>query len=300
MSNEPVVELLGVGKRYGRVAALGHVDLAVRRGEVVAVLGPNGAGKTTAISLMLGLRRPTSGTVRVFGLDPRSVEARARCGAMLQESGLPDLLTVAELVRLFRSYYPRPVPAAAAIALAGLEEAANRRFGALSGGQRQRLFLALAACGDPELLFLDEPTVAMDVEGRRLFFRAIRECAERGRTVVLTTHHLEEADQLASRVVVIDRGAVIADDTPAAIRARVPGKRVSLRLRAPLPAAAFAGLPVSGLRVEPDRAEFLTAEPAPVLWELHARHADIADLEVVGADLEAAFFQLTGGHGHAA
>jgi ABC-2 type transport system ATP-binding protein len=300
MSNEPAVELLGVRKRYGHVEALEHVDLAVRQGEIVAVLGPNGAGKTTAISLMLGLRRPTAGTVRLFGLDPRTAEARCRCGAMLQESGLPELLTVAELVRLFSSYYPRPLPAATAIALAGLQEAAGRRFGDLSGGLRQRLYLALAVCGDPDLLFLDEPTVAMDVEGRRLFLDTIRDRAARGGTVVLTTHHLEEADQLASRVVVIDRGRVIADDAPAAIRARVPGRRVSLRLRSPLAADAFAGLPVSSLRLRPGRADFLTADPTAVLWGLHDRRADIADLEVVGADLEEAFVQLTGGNGHAA
>jgi ABC-2 type transport system ATP-binding protein len=300
MTNEAVVELLGVRKSYGSVEALRDVDLAVRRGEIVAVLGPNGAGKTTAISLMLGLRRPTAGTVRVFGQEPRSAAARCRSGAMLQESGLPDLLTVAELVRLFRSYYPRPLPAATAIGLAGLEPLAGRRFGDLSGGQRQRLFFALAMCGDPELLFLDEPTVAMDVEGRRLFHEAIRDWAARGRTVLLTTHYLEEADQLAGRLVVIDRGTVIADDTPAAIRSRVAGRRVSLRLRSPLAAGAFAGLPVSGLRQGPDRADFLTGDPAAVLWALHARQADIADLEVVGADLQEAFLQLTGGNGHAA
>jgi ABC-2 type transport system ATP-binding protein len=299
MSNEPAVELAGVRKTYGDVVALDRVDLAVRRGEIVAVLGPNGAGKTTAISLMLGLRRPTAGTVRVFGLDPRDPAARSRCGAMLQESGLPDLLTVAELERLFRAYYPRPLPDGAAVVLAGLDAVARRRFGDLSGGQRQRLFLALALCGDPDVLFLDEPTVAMDVEGRRLFLEAVRGWASRGRTVVLTTHHLEEADQLADRVVVIDRGVVVVDATPAALRARVPGKRVTLRLRSPLPADAFAGLPVSGLRQEDGRADFLTADPACVLWGLYARQADVADLEVVGADLEEAFVQLTGGSTHA-
>src|SRR5436190_2722992 len=197
MTREPAVELIGVRKRYGAVEALRGVDLAVPRGQIVAVLGPNGAGKTTAIQLMLGLRRPSAGTVHLFGLDPRRGEARGRCGAMLQDSGLPDLLRVSELVRLFRSYYPRPLPAHRAIELAGLEGIVHRRFGDLSGGQRQRLFFALAMSGDPDVLFLDEPTVAMDVEGRRLFMDAIRGWARRGKTVILTTHHLDEADQLA-------------------------------------------------------------------------------------------------------
>ena len=298
MNRDVAVELRGVHKRYGQVEALRNVDLTVPAGQVVAVLGPNGAGKTTAVELMLGLRRPTSGTVRLFGGDPRAAGVRARRGAMLQESGLPELLTIAELVRLFRAYYPRPLPAAEAIALAGLEESAGRRFGDLSGGQRQRLFFALAVCGDPEMLFLDEPSVAMDVEGRRLFIRAIGEWAGRGRTVLLTTHHLEEADLMADRVVVIDRGVVIADDSPDGIRARVPGRRVTLRLRAPLPAGAFASLPVSSLRHEDHRASFLTPDAPGVLFALRARQAEIVDLEVVGADLEEAFLQLTGGNGH--
>src|SRR2546430_9118842 len=192
---------------------------------------------------------------------------------MLQESGLPELLTIAELGRLFRASSPRPLPAADAMALAGLEGSAGRRFGDLSGGQRQRVFFALAVCGDPEMLFLDEPTVAMDVEGRRLFIRAIGEWAGRGRTVLLTTHHLEEADLMADRVVVIDRGVVIADDSPDGIRARVPGRRGPPRPPAPLPPGAVASPPVSPPPPQDPRARLLTPHPPGVLVAPRARPA---------------------------
>src|SRR5207253_11133648 len=184
-------------------------------GEVVAMLGPNGAGKTTSISLLLGLRKPTSGKALLFGLEPTHLLARSRVGVMLQESGVPQMLKVREIVDLFRSYYPKPLPRDRAIAMAGLEEKTNALVKELSGGQRQRLYFALAVCGDPQVLFLDEPTVGMDVEGRRRFLEEIGALATKGRTVVLTTHYLEEADQLARRVIVIDHGRVIADSTHA-------------------------------------------------------------------------------------
>src|SRR6266542_5092083 len=226
---ETVVQLAGVRKRYGRVEALRGVDLTVPAGEVVAVLGPNGAGKTTAISLMIGLRKPTEGTARLFGRPPTDRRARSRCGVMLQESGVPQVLRVGELIDLFRSYYPSPLPAAEAVRLAGLEEKVDAQARDLSGGQRQRLYFALAVCGDPEALFLDEPTVGMDVETRRVFLDTIKQFARAGKTIVLTTHYLEEADELAERIVVIDHGLVIADAPPATIKARVAGKRVSFR-----------------------------------------------------------------------
>src|ERR1051326_680226 len=200
----PVVELANATKRYGALLAIDDVSLAIGTGEVVAMLGPNGAGKTTSINLMLGLRSPTSGTARLFGMDPRDLRARSRVGVMLQESGVPGMLRVDEIVRLFCSYYPHPLPPAQAIAMAGLQEKSRTLVKDLSGGQHQRLYLALALCGDPEVLFLDEPTVGMDVEGRRRFLSEIADLGERGRTIVLTTHYLEEADQLAKRVIVID------------------------------------------------------------------------------------------------
>jgi ABC-2 type transport system ATP-binding protein len=289
-----VVELQGARKRYGPVEALRGIDLRIDPGEVVAMLGPNGAGKTTSISLMLGLRRPTAGRVRLFGLDPVDRRARSRTGAMLQESGVPSVLTVRELVDLFRAYYARPLAAARAVGLAGLEDKAHARVGQLSGGQRQRLYFALAVCGDPDVLFLDEPTVGMDVEARQAFLRSIRDLAGAERTIVLTTHYLEEADALAGRIVVVDRGLVIADGAPAEIKARVSSKRVLFRTAGTLDAAMLDGLPVTRFERSGDRVRLLSAEPEAVLRELFRRGVAVDDLQVVGADLEEAFLALTG------
>ena len=287
------VELIGVHKSYGTVEALRGVDVAIQPGQVVAMLGPNGAGKTTSINLMLGLRKPTRGQARLFGLDPGDRRARSRSGVMLQESGVPSTLTVREVIELFRTYYPTPAPIARALAMAGLEEQAGMQTGKLSGGQRQRLYYALAVCGDPELLFLDEPTVGMDVESRRAFLVSIKDFAAAGKTIVLTTHYLEEADELAQRVVVIDHGLVIADASPREIKSRVAGKRVSFTTDQPLGAEALAGLPHSALEIEELRVRLLSNEPEAVLGALFRRGVDMHDLEVVGADLEEAFLTLT-------
>lgn len=292
-SGEPAVELRAASKRYGAVTALDNVDLVVRQGEVVALLGPNGAGKTTAIEVMLGLRQPTSGTARLFGLDPRDLYARSRCGVMLQESGVPGSLTVIELVDLFRSYYPRPLNAAAVIAAAGLQEKARTRAGVLSGGQRQRLYFALAICGDPDLIFLDEPTAALDVEARHDFWTQVRAFVHEGKTVLLTTHYLEEADALADRIIVIDKGRIAADATPAALKARVAGKRVSFDLASPLSEDAFAGLPVQGLTLNALHVTLLSSAPEVVLSTLFDRGAQLVNLEVVGAGLEEAVLTVT-------
>jgi ABC-2 type transport system ATP-binding protein len=275
------------------VEALRGVDLAIRPGEVVAMLGPNGAGKTTSISLMLGLRQPTAGEARLFGLPPTDRRARSRCGVMLQESGTTAVLTVAEIVDLFRAYYPAPLPVARTIAMAGLTEQAGARVGTLSGGQRQRLYFALAICGDPEILFLDEPTVGMDVEARRAFVASIQTLAAAGKTIVFTSHYLREAEELAGRIVVIDRGTVIADASPRELKARVPGKKITVIAGRPLARADLDGLPASVMSLDGDRASLLSNEPAVVLRELFRRGVDVVDLEVSGADLEEAFLSLT-------
>ena len=285
-------QLIDATKKYGSVEALKGVSLQIELGEVVAMLGPNGAGKTTSIGLLLGLRKPTSGQALLFGLKPDDLNARSRVGVMLQESGIPTMLKVNELVDLFRSYYPKPMDRDRAIAMAGLEDKAGALVKELSGGQKQRLYFALAVCGDPEVLFLDEPTVGMDVEGRRSFIERIAEFAQMGRTVVLTTHYLEEADQLAKRVVVIDRGLVIADASPQEIKSKVAGKRVRFTSVA-LTDKDLEGLPITTSTVADRRVQLLTNQPEAVLRELFRRGIEISDLEVSGADLEDAFISLT-------
>jgi ABC-2 type transport system ATP-binding protein len=286
------VELIGARKQFGSLEAVRGVDLAIQQGEVVAMLGPNGAGKTTCINLMLGMRKPTAGQARLFGLDPSDRRARSRCGVMLQESGVIGALKVRELVDLFRSYYPHPMPAERAIALAGLQEQAGQAASKLSGGQRQRLYFALAVCGDPEVIFLDEPSVGMDVEARRAFLAGIGEFAASGKTIVLTTHYLEEADELAQRIIVIDRGLVIADASPTEIKSRVAGKRISFVSR-DVTEAVLSGLDVKSMDIKGERFRLLSNEPEAVLRELFRRGLDIRELEVAGADLEEAFISLT-------
>jgi ABC-2 type transport system ATP-binding protein len=213
---------------------------------------------------------------------------------MLQESGVALTLTVREALNLFRTYYPAPLPTAQLLALAELDAKAGTRVGTLSGGQRQRLYFALAICGNPELLFLDEPTAALDVEGRRTFWAQMRGFVQQGRTIVLTTHYLEEADTLADRVIVIDQGHLIADAPPAALKARVAGKRVSFDLAAPLDQGLFTDLPIKALELTQQHATLLTAEPELVLQRLFATGARLQNLEVVGAGLEEAILSLTG------
>ncbi|HYH44550.1 MAG TPA: ABC transporter ATP-binding protein [Thermoanaerobaculia bacterium] len=291
-----VAQLRRATRRYGKVLALDGLDLSVRAGEVVAVLGPNGAGKTTAVHLLLGLIRAHAGEARLFGLDPRSFAARSRVGAMLQISKVPETLKVREHIDLISSYYPRPLSRDAALEAAGLGAVADRLFGQLSGGQRQRLLFALAVCGNPDVLFLDEPTVGLDVEARRGLWEHIRERARAGCTVFLTTHYLEEADALAHRVVLLAGGRILAEGTPGEIKARVRGRRI--RCRTSLPLAEVAALP--GVRAARfadgpgSEVELFADEAEATVRALLARDPGLADLEVRGADLEEAFLALTG------
>jgi len=288
----PVTELRRAVKRYGAVTALAGIDFEVRPGEVVALLGPNGAGKTTAVQLLLGLARPNAGEARLFGVEPRRAEARMRTGAMLQVSKVPETLKVREHIHLVSSYYPHPLPEREVMAAAGLDGIEGRLFGKLSGGQRQRVLFALALCGDPDLMFLDEPTVGLDVEARRAFWTVIAEKARQGRSVLLTTHYLEEADALADRIVMIGRGRVIAEGSPAEIKSRVVGRKI--RCRTALPLAAIAALPgVRDVRRRDELTEVFAAEAERTVFELLSRDPSLSALEVRGADLEEAFLTLT-------
>ena len=288
----PVATFAGVSKCYGSVQALANFNLEVRGGELVALLGPNGAGKTTAIKLLLGLARPSAGKVSVFGGDPSQTETRLRVGAMLQVGRVPETLRVREHIDLFSSYYPKPLPAEEVLAIAGIEDIRDRKFGQLSGGQKQRVLFALALCGDPDLLFLDEPTVGLDVEARHLLWDQIRKLLQRGKTVLLTTHYLEEADALADRIVVINKGTLIAQGTPAEIKACTAGKRI--RCMTQLPMEVVRKIP-GAQEVREDRGALLihTAQPENVLRQLLQLDLELSEIEVTSAGLEEAFLQLT-------
>jgi ABC-2 type transport system ATP-binding protein len=287
-----VASLEGVNMNYGNIRALRGVDFQVRTGEVVALLGPNGAGKTTAVKLLLGLLQPNAGRARVFGGDPTNPENRMRTGAMLQVGRVPETLRVREHIDLFSSYYPRPMAPADVLAAVGLEKLGDRKFGDLSGGQRQRVLFALAICGDPDLLFLDEPTVGLDVEARRMLWDEIRRMVSRGKTVLLTTHYLQEADALADRVAVINQGEIIAQGTPSEIKAKTAGKRI--RCITSLGLNALRQIPgVTEVREDRDAIELHAIEAESIVRELLARDAGLSGLEVTSAGLEEAFLALT-------
>jgi len=287
-----VASLERVNKNYGSVRALAGVDFRVRAGEVVALLGPNGAGKTTAVKLLLGLLQPNAGKVRVFGGDPTNPENRMRTGAMLQVGRVPETLRVREHIDLFSSYYQKPLPSGDVLAIAGLEKLSDRKFGELSGGQKQRVLFALAICGDPDLVFLDEPTVGLDVEARRLLWDEIRQLVSRGKTVLLTTHYLQEADALADRVAVINKGEIIAEGTPAEIKSQTAGKRI--RCITSLAIGEIRQITgVTEVKEDREAVEIHTGEAEPVLRELLARDANLSGLEVASAGLEEAFLALT-------
>ncbi len=291
-TSSSIARLAGAGKRYGGLVALDGIDLDVAPGEVLALLGPNGAGKSTAIGLLLGLHQPDAGHVSLFGLPPQALAARRRIGVMLQSAALPDELRVGELLALTRSYYPDPRSVADCVALAGLDGLLDRRYRQLSGGQQRRVQFALAMCGRPRLLFLDEPTTGLDIEARQALWRAIVELAGQGCAVLLTTHYLEEAEALASRVVVIDRGRVLASGSVEQIRARVSQTRVRCQTR--LPSALVAAWPQVREAGERDGwLELVVDAPNPVLARLLADDPALDGLEVRRAGLAEAFLALT-------
>jgi ABC-2 type transport system ATP-binding protein len=287
-----VARLAGVTKNFGANRALDQIDLSVNQGEIVALLGPNGPGKSTAVKLMLGLLRPDAGSVRIFGNDPRDARNRRHTGAMLQVARVPETLRVREHIDLFSSYYPQPLPVSETMEAAGLKGIEDRMSGALSGGQKQRVLFALALCGDPDLLFLDEPTVGMDVEARRGMWAQIRALAGRGKSILLTTHYLEEADELANRIVVIHRGHAIANGRPAEIKRLTAGQVV--RCRTQLPVAAVRAFRFADeVREERAVVEIRTSNSDEILRQLILADREVCDIELKSAGLEEAFLALT-------
>jgi ABC-2 type transport system ATP-binding protein len=277
----------------GPVRAVAGVDIAIAPGQTVALLGPNGAGKSTTIEMLLGLTAPDAGRVSLFGMPPARAISAGAVGAMLQVGGLIRYLSVRELLEMMASLYPHPLGIDETIELTGIAEVADRRTNKLSGGQTQRVRAAVALISNPDLLVLDEPTVALDVEARREFWRTMRAFAARGKTIVFATHYLDEADAYADRIILMAHGKVVADGPATEIKATV-GLRT---IRATLPdvdPAVLAGLP--GVRSAERRGEAMIlncADSDLALRALLAAHADARDIEVTGAGLEEAFMHLT-------
>lgn len=288
-----LARLSGVTKRYGEVQALDGLDLEVRPGELLAVLGPNGAGKSTAIALMLGLQTPDAGEARLFGRSPHDLNARRGIGVMMQEVMLPDALRVRELIAMTQAYYPAPLTVAEAIAQAGVEKISDRPYAKLSGGQKRQAQFALAICGRPRLLFLDEPTTGLDVTARETMWATLRRLVAGGTAIVLTTHYIEEAQALADRVVVMAKGRRVAEGTVDEMRALVVRKRIECVTT--LDAAAVAAWPEvsSAVADEARGLSITTTDAEAVVRRLLAADPKLSDLEVRRAGLSEAFAELT-------
>ena len=287
------IVLSHLSKSYGAVHAVRSLDLAIAPGETVALLGPNGAGKTTTIDMMLGLTRPDQGIISVFGLPPAKAVQAGWVGGMLQTGSPLDHLRVRELVALTASYYPAPLGVDDVLRLTGADAFAGQWTTKLSGGQAQRVRFAAALVGDPDLLMLDEPTVGIDVEGRRDFWRSMRDIAGQGKTVVFATHYLEEADAYADRIVLIAKGEVVADGPATEIKA----KAASRTIRATLPDADIAALrALPGVRAADRHGDAIIlscSDADTALRALLGAFPGIRDIEVRGGNLEEAFMELT-------
>jgi ABC-2 type transport system ATP-binding protein len=290
----PAVVFRDVVKVYnGRVTALDHASFEIPRGATVALLGPNGAGKSTAIDTMLGLRKPTSGQVRVLGMTPGSAVAAGKIGGMVQTGGLPEGAKVSELIGLFRQLYRGRRSQAELLRLAGVTEIADRRVEQLSGGQTQRVRFALALAGRPELLFLDEPTAALDVEARRAFWQSVQTIAEQGTTVLFATHYLDEADANASRIIVVSHGRIMADGTPSQIKAYTSVRTIRFSTPAPDTPALLRLPGVSDVVTSGDAVTVRSGDADATLPALYALGQPVRGLEVRGGGLEEALIALT-------
>jgi ABC-2 type transport system ATP-binding protein len=292
----PIVSLRGISKAYGAVPAVHGIDLDIFRGETIALLGPNGAGKTTTIGMILGLVQPTAGSILVFGGTPAEAIRQSRIGAMLQDGKLMPGVHVGELLDFVCSLHPAPLPKGELLELAGLVGLERRRVDRLSGGQTQRVRFAMAIAGAPELLVLDEPTAAMDVEARREFWSSMRAYAAEGRTILFATHYLEEAESSASRLVIVARGQILEDGTVQQIQQRYGEPRVSFECPSPKSEGEFAHFPgVYRSELQGERVILHTADADATVRSLVGSAVAWRDLEVKSNDLEDTFITLVHG-----
>ncbi|MGC4050023.1 MAG: ABC transporter ATP-binding protein [Paludibaculum sp.] len=292
MQQRNLAELSRVTKRFGAVTALDNLDLAVGPGELLALLGPNGAGKTTAISLLLGLQQADAGTARLFGQPPHSIEARRQVGVMMQEAALAAELRTREQIELISSYYPNPMELDEALRVTGTLPIAGRPYSALSGGQKRQVQFALAVVGRPKLLFLDEPTVGLDLQAREVVWATVRRLVDDGCSVVLTTHYLEEAEALADRVAVLSKGRLIASGSLREIRALVVRKRITCRTSL-TPSQVSCWPDVQTVNLDQRGLHITASNTENVVRRLLDADPDLQDLEVQRAGLAEAFNELT-------
>jgi ABC-2 type transport system ATP-binding protein len=292
MNAESLARLSNVSKRFDNVRALDRLDLEVRRGELLAVLGPNGAGKTTAISLLLGLQQPDTGTASLFDQPPQCLESRRQVGVMMQEVTLAEELRVREHIDLVSHYYPDPLSPQAVIEMTHVTAFAERPYGKLSSGQKRQVQFAVAVCGRPKLLFLDEPTVGLDVQARAIVWETLRGLVNQGSSVVLTTHYLEEAQALADRVVVLSKGRLIASGTVSEMRALVSRKRITCSTT--LTFEEIATWPgVESVTRDRELLHLTVGDAEEIARRLLIADADLRDLEINRAGLAEAFSDLT-------
>ncbi|KKO52641.1 ABC transporter ATP-binding protein [Paenibacillus sp. DMB20] len=294
---ETVVELGQVTKTYGAKKAVDHISLAIQKGSITAILGPNGAGKTTALSMILGLIDPTEGDVKLFGRSPKDRQVKEKIGAMLQEVSVMDSLKAREIIQLIRGYYPHPMEMTELMKLTGLtEEELGKRATKMSGGQKRKLSFALALAGNPELLFFDEPTVGLDTTSRRLFWKTVRSLADKGKTILFTTHYLQEADDIADRIVLFKDGRVVADGTPEEIKSRLTRRSISFvaetaqnLVRERLD--ALAG--VTDVYEQEGRLHLVTENTDQALSFIFREELPVRDVRIEHGSLDEAFEQLT-------
>lgn len=292
MNDDCLAELAGVSKRFGKTAALDGLDLKVQRGQLVAVLGPNGAGKTTAISLLLGVHQPDTGSARLFGQSPLRIEARRQVGVMMQEVGLAPELRVREHIELVASYYPAPLTPAEAMEKTHTQSLANRPYGKLSNGQKRQAQFAMAVCGRPKLLFLDEPTVGLDIQARETMWATLRQLVGQGSSIVLTTHYLEEAEALADRVAVLVKGRMLSSGTVREMRAHVVRKHIHCSTS--LAVEEIESWPeVESVSRDQHGLHITAAQAEVVVRRLLASDENLRELEVQRAGLAEAFIGLT-------
>jgi ABC-type multidrug transport system ATPase subunit len=292
MKNDCVAGLSGVSKKFGKTVALNGLDLEVKRGELLAVLGPNGAGKSTAISILLGLRSPDQGSAQMFGESPRRVEARRQVGVMMQEVALAPELRVREQIDLAASYYPEPLTVDAVLEMTQTAPLRDRPYGKLSAGQKRQAQFAVAVCGRPKLMFLDEPTVGLDIQARETMWGVLRRLVAEGASIVLTTHYLEEAEALADRVAVLARGRMIASGTVSDIRGHIVQKHISCSTTlAVQEVASWPG--VESVTCSQLKMHITANNAEDVVRRLLAADEALEGLEVRRAGLSEAFTELT-------